>query len=397
MRLQLRILPVFLLVTSVSFTAIAEDLPINVYNFLRIQYDDNVFTTSDDVGGGPVESAAIVEQLEFLLDSRQGNTYYGLRYSPAYTYYDDRPDDDDDWSHQWDLILEQDFSPRTSAQLKHTLRYAEESELVEEDVTFRNNNDYLYNLVTGSFTTQLAPEKTSLRVNASFSDFAYQEDIVAEISDYTQFGGGFDIIQTLTPQSTLAANFGYHELDYDSNFRDAEVYRAAATYYKAFSPTFQGTLSLGWEQQNSEDPVTNDIDAPYANLSLVWNAAQATTLTAGGGYGIEKSPVNTFSAQERARIFARLRHDLSAALGLLVEGNFTTGSFDTDSATSLFDPAVNSDGDEDTIRFLTALTYRIDVRNSLELAWRYTELESDVRPGSDYDRNRYYLGWKYSL
>jgi hypothetical protein len=46
---------------------------------------------------------------------------------------------------------------------------------------------------------------------------------------------------------------------------------------------------------------------------------------------------------------------------------------------------------------LTALNYDLNVRNSLELAWRYTELESDVRPGSDYDRNRYYLGWKYRL
>lgn len=392
-----RFLLIFLLAIGYHTAASAEGLPVDIYNFFRVEYDDNVFTTGDTDEVEPVESLVLIEQVELLLDTKQGNTYYGLRYSPSYHWYEDRPEDDDDWYHQWDLILEHDFSPRTSAQLKHTLRYTEESELVEDDVTFRNNNDFLYNAVVGYWTTQLRPDTTSVRVNGRFTDFSYEEDDVAEFNDYQEYGGGLDLIQNLSAVASIALNASYRELDYETDFRDAEVWRIATTYSRQLNPNLQTTLALGWEQQNSDDPVSEDVDSPFADISIVLLPGSSTRLTLGGGYGIKKSPVNIFSSQERAWVFGRLNQELSAAIDFMLQGTFSTGEFDEDSATSLFDPAVNSDGSEDTVQLLMALTYELNVRNSLELSWRYTELDSDVRPDSDYDRNRYYLGWKLRL
>lgn len=386
-----------LLALLVTWTATAQELPFQVYNFLKVEFDDNVFTTGDGEGAEPQESFKIVEQIEFLLDSQQGNTYFGARYSPSLVWFEDRPGDSTDVNHQLDLILNQDFSPRTSLNMKHVLRAAEEPELVDEDVTFRNNNDFLYNSFDAGLLTQLTPNKTSVQISGRIVDFAYDEDVVAATNDYQELTAGLDLIQVVMPETTVSGQFRYTEVDYDADLRDFENVQVGLTASRIFNPKFEAQLRGGVEMHSNDDPVSDDLDSPYVSGSLVFLPAQGTRITVGLGYAQDKSPVVIFSTQEKTTLSASLSRDLTAALRLNLTGLYSMGSFSRDNATAAFNPDVNSDGDEELLRFVSTLAYRINVRNSVEATLHYTDLESDVRPRSDYDRTRVSLGWKYSL
>ncbi|MGA0334189.1 MAG: outer membrane beta-barrel protein [Kiritimatiellia bacterium] len=375
----------------------AKNLPLEISNYLSFEYDDNVFTTGDGVGTDPVDSFVLVEQIEFLLDSQAGNTYYGLRYIPTFKYYQDRPDDDTDFTNQWDFILNHDFTPRTSLQLNHVLRQAQEPELVADDVTFRNNNDYLYNSVNLDLITQVVPDKTSLQASGRFVDFSYDDDQVAELSDYQELTGGFDVVQVLQPQTSASLQVRYSELDYEADFRDADTLQGGVAVSKVFSPKFNAEIRGGIESHNPSDEVSKDTENPYGDISLNYEPLKGTRMGLALGYKQAKSPINLFTMQERFTVSGTYANDLTAGLTLLLSGSYSMGDFSEDNATSLYDPTVNTDGDEEILYLSAALSYNINVRNSLVLSYKYSELTSDVRSASDYDRNRISLGWKYSL
>ncbi|MDA3873117.1 MAG: outer membrane beta-barrel protein [Kiritimatiellae bacterium] len=381
----------------ITWSATAQELPFQVFNFLKVEYDDNVFTTGKGAGTEPQESFKIVEQIEFLLDSQQGNTYYGVRYSPSLVWFEDRPGDSSDVNHQFDLILNQDFSPRTSLNLKHVLRAAQEPELVSEDVTFRNNNDYLYNSFDAKLLTQVVPNKTSAQVSGRFVDFSYDDDEVAETNDYQEMTAGLDLIQVVMPETTVSGQLRYSEVDYEADLRDFDNIQIGLAASRIFNPKFEAQIRGGVEMHSSDDPIADDLETPYISGSLVFLPAMGTRITLGAGYAQDKSPVVIFSTQEKTTLSATLSRDLTAALGLHLTGIYSIGSFTEDNATQAFDPDVNSDGDETILRFVSTLSYRVNVRNSVEATLQYTDLESDVRPQSDYDRTRVSLGWKYSL
>lgn len=381
----------------ISWSATAQELPFQVFNFLKVEYDDNVFTTGEGAGADAQESLKIVEQIEFLLDSQQGNTYYGVRYSPSFVWYEDRPGDSTDVNHQLDLILNQDFTPRTSLNLKHVLRAAQEPELVSDDVTFRRNNDYLYNSFDARLLTQVVPEKTSVQASGRLVDFSYDEDDVAEVNDYQEMTAGLDLIQVVMPETTVSGQIRHSEVDYDTDLRDFSNTQVGLSASRIFNPKFEAQVRGGVEMHRSDDAISDDLDSPYVSGSLIFLPAKGTRITLGLGYAQDKSPVVIFSTQEKATLSATLSRDLTAALRLHLTGLYSMGSFSVDNATEVFNPEVNSDGDENLLRFNTTLSYRMNVRNSLEATLQYNDLESDVRPGSDYDRTRVSLGWKYSL
>lgn len=385
------------LMISSSLLLSAKNLPIDISNYLSLEWDDNVYTTGDGSGVDPIESWVILEQIEFLLDSQFDNTYLGVRYSPTFKYFDNRPDDDTDISNQWDLILNHDFTPRSSFRLHHVLRAAQEPELVQDDVTFRNNNDYIYNSVDASFITQVSPDKTSLQFSGRFVDFSYDDDLVAENSDYQEWVAGFDVIQVLQPNTSLSAQFRYADLDYQTDFRDAESIQVGLALDKVLNPKLSTQMRGGYESQNPSDSAAEDTDSPYVDASVLYQPVKGNRFSLGAGYSQDKSPVNTFSMQERFSFTGSYANDLTAGLTLNLSATYALGDFSTDNATSLYDPAVNSDGEEQTISLAASLSYEINVRNSMVLSYRYSELNSDVRAASDYDRNRVSLGWKYSL
>ncbi|MCC5848126.1 MAG: outer membrane beta-barrel protein [Verrucomicrobia bacterium] len=372
-------------------------LPVDITNTLRVGYDDNVLTTGKGSSTGKQDTFTIQNQIEFLLDREQNATYWGLRYAPSFIYYEDRPGDSTDINHQFDLTFSHQFTPLSRLQVRNTLRAAEEPELVEDDVTVRRRNDFFYNSLNVSYDTQVVPEKTTLRVDGRYAVMRYDDSEVSNIADYDQLVAGLNVIQQLAPNTTGGLEFRYQELSYENNLRDLDAIQVGATFSKIFSPTLQGDVRFGYEYRDADNAVEQTSDSPYIDGSVVFLPAINTRLTVGAGFSKDQSPVNRFAQQERTRFYGTLAQTLTPATTLYVSGSYSLGSFDRDDATSAFNPEIHTDGDETVLRFSTRLAHRLNVKNSIEATYQYTELDSDVRPDDDFERNRVSIAWKYSF
>ncbi len=386
-----------ILLTAASSALFAQQpLPINVVNNFRVEYDDNIFTTGDGDPEGPQESWKLIEEIDILLDADQGNTYFGLRYIPSLVYYFDRPDDDTDLNHLLDFVLDHSFTPRTTLRLKDSFRVSEEPEVIDNDVTVRNNNDFIFNLAQGQIEHQLVPEKTFFRVDGKYEVIRYDDSDVAETSDYDQWGAGLDLVQQVTPVSEIGLQGRYYESNYDFNVRDLEGYQAGIVANHVFNPAFQADLRLGYESSDSDENEGTS-DNPYGELSGVIVPNRDTRITLGIRGAQDRSPVNTFTHQLLTRVYGTWDQQLTAGMTLTLSGSYSNGQFDQDDTTSVFDPAVNQTGEETVLSLMGRLSYALGPRNFLDLTYKYNELESDVRPNEDFDRNRVSLGWRYTL
>jgi hypothetical protein len=92
-----------------------------------------------------------------------------------------------------------------------------------------------------------------------------------------------------------------------------------------------------------------------------------------------------------------LSQDISNRLTANGTISYATGDFSADEATSSFDPATDSTGSEDVMRLALRVSYMVNRTNWLEAGWQYSELSSDIRPASEFERNRLSIGWKTRL
>ena len=371
--------------------------PVDISNTLRVEYDDNVFTTGKGQPVDKQESFKFVNQLEFLLDTEQNATYYGVRYAPSIAWYEDRPGDSTDVNHQLDLTLSHRLSPISRLQLRNTLRAAQEPELVAEDVTVRRRNDFLYNSLNAAYETQVIPDQTTVRVDGRYVIMRYDDSAVADANDYDQYVVGLDVVQRIAPNTDGGLQVRYAVYDYEVDFRDVDSIQVGATLSRVFSPTLHADLRFGYEYRDADSAIEQTSDSPYIDGSLVLLPLHGTRVSVGAGFSKDQSPVNRFAQQERTRIYGSVSHELSPATTFYLTGSYAMGSFDQDDATSAFDPEVHTDGDENVVQFSARLSHQLNVRNSLEASYQYTELDSDIRPNEDFERNRISLGWKFKF
>jgi len=383
------------LLASAAYVS-AQQLPVSINNTFRVEYDDNVFTTGSSAVG-KTDSFKLINQIEFLFDMEQNNTYAGVRYAPSLIWFDDRPGDSTDISHQLDLILSQRFSPRSLLQLRNTLRYTQEPELTDNDVTVRLRNDFLFNSFNANFTQELVPNKTTLRLDGRYVLMRYDDSAVAENNDYDQFAVGADLRYRLSPTADAGGQIRFTTTSYENDLRDFDAFQVGGVFSQVLNPNFKIEARAGIEFRDADNAVEQTSETPYIDFSLVYLVSDLTRLNAGISYANDLSPVNRFAQQERTRIHGSLSHRIAPDVTLQVSGSYAMGSFDLDDATSAFNPDVHTDGDENVIQFAISAFYRLNVRNQLELTWQYTELDSDIRPLEDFERNRVSLAWKYSL
>ncbi len=388
----------FLLAASFLLApAQAQRPPVDVTNTLRVEYDDNIFTTGSGSSSGKVESVKIINTLEFLVDSRQDANYLGIRYAPSFVWYEDRPGDSTDINHVLDLIASRRFSPTTFFQFRNNFRYAQEPELMDNDVTLRRRNDYYYNSSIASLERQLIPDRTTLRFEGRYVLLRYDEGDVADFSDYDQIVLGSDLVYRVAPNTDAGGQIRYQSMQYENDLRDVDSVQLGLVLNRIFNPKWHGDFRAGIEFRDADSALEQSSEAPYFEGSFVFLPIERTRISVGAGYSKDLSPINRFAQQTRTRVFGRVSHPLTAATILSADAAYSMGNFDLDDSTSAFDPEIHQDGDEIAWQFALRLNHRMNVRNSIEAVFQYTDLDSDVRPNEDFDRTRVSIGWKYSL
>lgn len=375
-----------------GFAAEGGDLPIQLNNRLRVEFDDNVRQAKDNADS----SVNIIEDAEFIFDLTGENTFLGLRYMPSFVWYSDREEDDTDLHHQVDASLRHAFSPDVELSLKEILRFSEQPELMENDVIVRENNDYLYNSVNAGLGFRLSPT-ASVDLEGRHEMVGYTEDNVADANDWSKLVGGANLNYFLSQLTTLSGEARMIETSYEDDIRSSTTYQFGLGLNTELSKGVFAEIRAGGEQQEYDDVDLDDQTEPYVSGGLTLVPNDSTKFNVGAGYALAQTPVSRFVSQGRTSLQAGMSYNLSARLTANASASFATGDFEADQLVSGSGESGPNSGSEDVTRLSARLTYEVSKTNYLEAGWQYVDLSSDIRPESDYERNRIALGWKTIL
>ena len=363
--------------------------PFEVYNRLRVEWDDNVRGSATN----EQESAKIIEELELLTEFNLNNTFVGLRYNPSFTYFFDRDEDDTDLHHQFDGVIDHEFSPRLSINVKETFRLAELPELIEDGVITRQNNDYIYNSVNLGLNGKLSKMISSV-VNARYTIIRYDDNIESQRSDYDKLTVGANLGAQIGTKTSAGAEVRYSEIGYEAESRDSESVQIGGSLQTLIGPGLKVDVRGGFETRDFDAANTDSADSPYASGQLTYSPNPDTSVVLGGSFSLAESSFVPYVNQERTTIFGILSRDLTAKINVRASASLSQSEYDGDETVA---GSVATDGDETTVSAGVMGTYKVNRSNWVEVGYKYNELDSDVRSNDGFSRNRLHVGWKTKI
>lgn len=392
------------LILGVVFTAIASSfvfgqvsrpghLPFHVNNRLRVELDDNIYLTNAE----EQDSFKIIEQLELIKNLDFDRSLLSLRYTPSFTWWSDRDDDDTDLHHQFDALYRLRLTENTGLNISELLRYSELPEVIDGSTIVRENNDFLYNALSVGVDTRFA-RKWIADAEYKWNTLGYDDDEVSVINDYDQNIIGTSLRYELNPSTEIGGELRFADYDYEDDGRDANSTQYGVVVKRQLSDRLAANFRAGFEQKDLDGANTEDADGAYVGGSITANPAEGTTFEVGANFSPAESPIAPYANQERSAYYARLNRALTPKINWNVAGIYSDSDFSADE-TSRFDgsAAEFADGSEDVLQLSTRLSYEINRAHSIEANYQRTDLSSDVRAGSEFERNRVSLGWRLSL
>lgn len=385
--------------------------PVHLQNRIHVELDDNVYRSD----GNEEESFRITDSLVLSVDKELEAGFLGLRLGTAYTWWDDRPSDDNDWRHVVDFIFNQDLSRRLSLGLLESFVYVERPELESDDgLLNRPDSSYYYNTLNASLEGMVS-KTARLTGSARYQLIRYDDDDLADRDDYDIYSAGLTYATLLGKEASVFVDGRFEQTTYtgegeatsgalpgtDGVVADEVPDRGATSYAlgvggeQMFSPNLMGRLRVGYTMKDLEAANQDDESAPYAEASLTVLPSPQTSLTLGAAYSLYQSSLLTFANQQRTTASVNLGHDVTAKVKLNVGASYVHSDYEAQDSVDAVDEALVEDGSEDAVTMRARVSYRLNRTNSLEAGWRYTDFSSDYR--ADYGRNLYDIAWRVNL
>jgi len=359
----------------------------HVSNRLRLEYDDNVFTTAED----RIQSWKIIEQIDLSYNLSMENTFLSFRWRPGVIFWENRPGDDTTFNNAFDLSYNHVFNPRWSVSLQDTFRFTQNPEQVDRGFTTRQKNDFIYNALLGA-VSYLVTTKTRLELAGRWITLQYDEDEVAMFNDYDLYVGGLTLRHAWKPQTAFSADLRYEALEYQTSERDSDTISIGLGAEHTFNPGLLGSLSGGYQNRDfkGESVTQNDSSTPYVDLTLTYLPAPATRLSIGASYSLFESDIFPYSSTDRGRTFLSAGHDFTAKVSGFLTLSYTRNEYNGNEAAGS-ELVEIQDGEEDWYQVSARMSYKLNRRHSLEINWQYTDVDSDVR--DSFKRHRGGIGW----
>lgn len=375
-----------------------------IINRLRIEYDDNIRQREEDT----TESWKFINELEFQVNFNLEQTFVGLRYKPTFMWWENRDEESTDWHHDFDFILNHEFTPILFLSIKDTFRYAELPELIERGDVVREDSNFIYNALHAELTYRWVPQ-TRLQVAGRYDLLRYDDDQVADRHDYDLYVFGLSLIHSVLQETSVGGEFRYENQDYEDIIRDlderriqrdSEAYQFGGSVEHQFNPNMMGNARAGLQYKDYTDDEVSSETSPYISGALTYVPSPATRMTAGAGYLIFDGEVFPYVSQERTRLYASIAHDLTARITFTLAGNYTRAKYKEDQIPGEVRRRFEiQEGDqtENIYQLSTRLSYQVNHNNWLEAGWQFVELDTDIEGRDSYERNRFHIGWRARL
>ena len=390
---------------------------------LRGFYDDNYTTAS---GPNARSSSGFEVSPQFELNVPLQQTEIGLKYTYGLYYYQDREDLGEnpiDQTHQLDLYVDHAFTERVKATILDTFVVGQEPELLSQGesvsdpdrVEGNNIANYatftLHNVWTRLLSTDLGYE----------NGFHYYQQHDGTASDPSLAGVlnrdentvWLNLNWQVMPETVALVGVQYGQVNYLANEpiapaifvlpsgpfiperfssdRDNRSYKGYVGVQQNILPNLVFAANVGIEYTDDyNDPLHKTSLNPYAVASLTYTYAPGDYAQIGINHmrnatdqvALDASNGSIALDQESTLAFADINHHLTPKLLATALGQVQLSTYN----------GGNYNNDLDTLYSLElSLNYAFTPHFSANAGYNYDYLQSQV-PGTDYNRNRVYVG-----
>ncbi|MBI3874650.1 MAG: outer membrane beta-barrel protein [Verrucomicrobia bacterium] len=388
----------------------AEDTgkPWNVSASLRGFYDDN-WNTAPSHSATPRASSYGIELSPSLgYKETFGPTQLTLGYIYGLKYYENRPGNDADHSHQADLKVHHDFPERYKLDLTDSFAVSQEPGVLDPasiTTPFRSNGNNIRNTVGLTFGAELTP-LFSLEVGYSNSFYDYEEtgtDSRSALLDRIEHLGHADLRWQARADTIgiLGYQFGYTDQTskdiittiigpQPASVRDARSHYGYVGVDENFTPELLGSLRVGYqytEYPKAPAGLPQSSSSPYVDASGTWKYSPDGTVQLGVKHTRNATDVLTAMDAESTTVYGQLTHNIASVFKTSLIAQFQN---------SEFKGGLNN-GLQERI-FLGGVNVAYDIikeRLTAETGYNYDRVDSEIVGRSLY-RHRVYIGLKAS-
>lgn len=373
--------------------------PWSVSLTLRGFYDDNYLTRAHDEldsWGFTIKPSGSVALSSDLTD-------VGARYSFTAYYFDNRPDDNWDYAHQFDGYLSHTFSHRYNLFITDSFVYAREPELFEYTIPYRSEMDNLRNVGTITLNAQLT-ELLTLVLGYSNSYYDYKQEGLGSYSarlDRVEHLVSANLQWQILPQTVGVVGYQFGLIDFTSDDEIVPGYKSdirnSYNHYfylganHAFNPDLTASVKAGAAYADFyNDPNNYDQWAPYANLNVRYRYGLGSYIDAGFVQEYTRTDIRAMNASSSIG-YAAITHAFTPKLEAKLLGRIQYTEFKGVVPTYL------NFEDLGQIQYAVGLNiaYTFNRHLSADIGYNFDKLDADKKLGAerwDYTRNRVYFG-----
>jgi len=383
--------------------------PFTVAGTVRGFYDDNINTSPDkykeDSFGFQVSPS-----VHWNIPLEQ--TFISLGYLYGFTWYDNREPDKYDQSHEFNLKLRHQFSPRHQISVDDSFVLTSEPTVVDQasgiitsPVKTRTDSSVLHNY--GAIEDNIGLTRSlalSLGYNNNWYDYEAEgvgsrSALLDRLEHLLRADARYQINPKLV--GIVGYTFGLNSFTDDefieegstlkSDSRDSTSHYVYAGVDYDITAKLRTTLRLG-AQFSDYDELNESSQNPYADLSLSYMFRLGTSIEVGARHmrnATDVSAVDTSTGlptldAETTSAYVQFHHNITHAL---------VGSLTGQYQHSVFFDGLNDGDTEDLWLFGVNLSYTFNRHWSAEIGYNFDTLDSNLTTGDrSYDRNRAYIG-----
>lgn len=312
-----------------------------------VGYDSNIFgAATNEIESMVWRIAPAISYNASLTDQ----TFFSAAYDLAFDYVEDRPQNQELFSHNAMVRLAHAFSPRTSIDLVENFSIAENPESLLAGVPLNTDQSFKRNQFDGRLVTALS-ERLGLTVKGRSVVYAYDNDNLADDLDRAETLLGLEGELTVRPGLQAVGEYRYQDISYaeagGAKNKESHFLLAGADYAVAETVSASARLGVEFRQRAGAE----DTEAPYVELSGRRALGENGFVAAGFVYTLEEaSNVSLYTDTEVRRWFVNAQYPLSARIVL-------SGMLTYEPSVLQGRPGVNDDTDETTVRAGAAVSY----------------------------------------
>ncbi len=367
----------------------SESLPIQYTVTAGIGYDDYFTSTQDeDASSSAYANAAL--GANYVNASPQTTWKIGAYLSANKYFDDDSSGSGVYYNARLNLDVNHRINERTRYVSTNNLNYGVEPEYTFSFTTANQSSEQLYyssdHAIGHRWTSRLATY-TGVRLNG----VSYHGGNGDE-NDRTTYGFYNNFRYSLSPVSTVTANFSYNETDASGSAGDATDITGSIGIERQLSDRSYFTAQVGATRRDV-DGGRDSYYTPYVNAALNTRVNSQLNLRTFVRYGVENYGTsqgsNTFDTNESIRVGLSADYAVSSKLSLNAGINYIKQDY-SDGRDTITNRSIG-DTDRELINPYVGFTYRIGHNTSINGSYNYSDSSSSDGV-NEFDRNRVQIG-----